>query len=82
MSQKRRITLYLPNGFPEQIDELMEILRAEGVDLRDEKRGIPSVSRLFRLLVSERLEQKSEVDTVPDHLTSAGELLELLNPNF
>ena len=71
MSEKRRITLYLPSGFPEQIDELMEILQAEGVDLKDEKRGIPSVSRLFRLLVSEKLRQKSEVDTVPDHLTSA-----------
>lgn len=65
-----KITLYLPDGYPERIDALMGILQAEGVDLRDEKRRVPSVSRLFRHLIDEKLEQKSEEDAVPEKVAS------------
>ena len=54
----RKITLYLPDGFYERIEDCIELLAEEGVDVTDEKRGHPSISKMFRYLVDEALKSK------------------------
>lgn len=50
--------IYYPTGFQEQVNALIEKLQKQGVDLKDQKRGIPSESKLFRWLVEQELKKQ------------------------
>lgn len=49
----KRLNIWLTADYDEKIRELLEYLNAQGVDLRDPKKGALSQSALFRYLVDE-----------------------------
>lgn len=54
--------IYYTEGFQEQVDALMKILCAQGVDLINPKQQIFSESKLFRYLVEEKLRTFGDED--------------------
>ncbi len=54
-----RVTIYVDDSDREQIKRLLELLNAEGADVKD-PRGIPSVSQLFRYLRKKELKRLEE----------------------
>lgn len=52
-------TLHYPDGFQEQVNELLTILAKQGVILVSPKTGTPSESALFRWLVERQLTELS-----------------------
>lgn len=58
MADNRYLQIYIPEGFNERIDALMQaLIDSGGIDLYDQ-RGYPSKSKLIRYLIDRALEEQ------------------------
>lgn len=62
----RNRNVYLPADDEAKLDKLASMLRAEGVDIENEKNpGTVSISKMIRWLVDRELERRGQADTNP-----------------
>lgn len=62
----RNRNVYLPADDEAKLDKLASMLRAEGVDIENEKNpDTVSISKMIRWLVDRELERRGQADTNP-----------------
>lgn len=58
--------VYVPEEADEKIERLAKLLRADGIDIENEKNpGTTSVSKMLRWLVDRELERRGQLDSKP-----------------
>lgn len=59
--QGEKLNIWLPSGYSERIERLMDTLAAQGVDLRNEKHpAILSISKLLRYLIEQEEQRQNQ----------------------
>lgn len=59
--QGEKLNIWLPSGYAERIERLMDTLAAQGVDLHNEKHPtILSISKLLRYLIEQEEQRQNQ----------------------